>query len=350
MRKSDIQMGKALSFVFIIILLTSTMIACVQKTDTWQEQYDLGVRYLRDGNYEEAIIAFTAAIEIDPKRAEAYVGRGDAHIGSGETEESLAAALMDYEKAIEIDETNAMAYLGAADVYIRQGDYAKALEILKLGLERTTNNQHILDKFSELNNQMDCSISEEEEDFLSRCFSYMSTGQYDEMDAFIWECETSNVNANVLIAIEDRCAGLCFTADKKSLDYTGIALKKMPYTNYWYFGELKDGEPYGYGVCLDVGGGYASDNLKHYALYEGQWEKGRPNGEGRVTYYIADTGNQQNCHITEGTYKDGLENGNMTRCDIWGGSEDERQVVEYVSVNGKEVGQDSDFVSGFLYD
>ena len=197
---------------------------------------------------------------------------------------------------------------------------------------------------------MDCSISEEEEDFLSRCFSYMSTGQYDEMDAFIWECETSNVNANVLIAIEDRCAGLCFTADKKSLDYTGIALKKMPYTNYWYFGELKDGEPYGYGVCLDVCGGYASDNLKHYALYEGQWEKGRPNGEGRVTYYIADTGNQQNCHITEGTYKDGLENGNMTRCDIWGGSEDERQVVEYVSVNGKEVGQDSDFVSGFLYD
>lgn len=40
---------------------------------TWQEQYDLGVRYLEDGDYEEAIIAFTAAIEIDPKRAEAYI-------------------------------------------------------------------------------------------------------------------------------------------------------------------------------------------------------------------------------------------------------------------------------------
>ena len=39
---------------------------------TWQEQYDLGVRYLEEGNYEEAILAFTAAIEIDPKRAEAY--------------------------------------------------------------------------------------------------------------------------------------------------------------------------------------------------------------------------------------------------------------------------------------
>lgn len=34
---------------------------------SWQEQYDLGVRYLSEGNYEEAILAFTAAIEIDPK-------------------------------------------------------------------------------------------------------------------------------------------------------------------------------------------------------------------------------------------------------------------------------------------
>ena len=45
-----------------------------EKTDAsgWQAQYDLGVRYLNDGNYEEAVIAFTAAIEIDPKRPEGY--------------------------------------------------------------------------------------------------------------------------------------------------------------------------------------------------------------------------------------------------------------------------------------
>ena len=38
-----------------------------QSTPTWQSRYDLGVRYLSDGRYEEAILAFTAAIEIDPK-------------------------------------------------------------------------------------------------------------------------------------------------------------------------------------------------------------------------------------------------------------------------------------------
>ena len=104
---------------------------------TWQEQYDLGVRYLSEGNYEEAILAFTAAIEIDPKRAPAYVGRGDAYVLFGETEENLAAAKADYETAIELDETGTEAYLGLADVYLLQGDAEKAQEILKQGLEKT---------------------------------------------------------------------------------------------------------------------------------------------------------------------------------------------------------------------
>ena len=117
---------------------------------TWQEQYDLGVRYLSEGKYQEAIIAFTAAIEIDPKQAPAYVGRGDAYVLSGETEHNLAAAKADYEMAIELDETIAEAYLGLADVYIRQGDYEKALEVLREGLEKCGNSQEIADKIAEI--------------------------------------------------------------------------------------------------------------------------------------------------------------------------------------------------------
>ncbi len=72
-----------LSLCLLIILS-----ACGPKAPTWQEQYDLGVRYLEEGNYEEAIIAFTAAIEIDP-RAESYLGRGQAYMLSGGTEETV---------------------------------------------------------------------------------------------------------------------------------------------------------------------------------------------------------------------------------------------------------------------
>lgn len=66
--------------------------ACGQNGEqTWQEQYELGMRYLSEGNYEEAIIAFTAAIDIDPKRPDAYVGLADTYV-----------ALDDLEKAMEV--------------------------------------------------------------------------------------------------------------------------------------------------------------------------------------------------------------------------------------------------------
>lgn len=65
----------------------------------WQAKYDLGVRYLSEGNYQEAIIAFTAAIEIDPKRAEAFLGRGDTY----EKLVDLERAAADYRVALELE-------------------------------------------------------------------------------------------------------------------------------------------------------------------------------------------------------------------------------------------------------
>ena len=133
-----------------ILALMLLLCACTASAATWQEQYDLGVRYLSEGNYREAIIAFTAAIEIDPKRAEAYVGRGQAYVLSSETEENLAAARADFEAAIELDETLAEAWLGLADVYIRLGDYDRALEILQEALEKTGNDPSVAGKIAEI--------------------------------------------------------------------------------------------------------------------------------------------------------------------------------------------------------
>ena len=77
--------------LLLIIALMIGLVGCGNDaTLTWQEQYDLGVRYLSEGNYEEAIIAFTAAIEIDPKRAEAYEKAAEAYVGLGDLENALA--------------------------------------------------------------------------------------------------------------------------------------------------------------------------------------------------------------------------------------------------------------------
>ena len=57
---------------------------------TWQEQADLGMQQLAAGNYEEAIAAFTAAIELDPQSETAYSGLADTYVAMGEYEKAAA--------------------------------------------------------------------------------------------------------------------------------------------------------------------------------------------------------------------------------------------------------------------
>ena len=78
-------MRRTVSLLLALVLLL-TLGGCGKKDRgaAWQEQYDLGVRYLSDGNYEEAIIAFTAAIKIDPKRPEGYSGLANTYIAMGD--------------------------------------------------------------------------------------------------------------------------------------------------------------------------------------------------------------------------------------------------------------------------
>ena len=91
-----------IAITLLALILAAVLLLGGGVDSDWQEQYDLGRRYLEDGNYEEAILAFSAAIEIDPKRAEAYLGRGEAYMELGDYE----SALEDFEKARRRDPDN----------------------------------------------------------------------------------------------------------------------------------------------------------------------------------------------------------------------------------------------------
>lgn len=87
---------KRLCAIALFLLVILSLCACGNTSDssvsdkplTWQDQYDLGVRYLSEGNYEEAIIAFTAAIDIDPKQADTYRSLAEAYRALGRNEEA----------------------------------------------------------------------------------------------------------------------------------------------------------------------------------------------------------------------------------------------------------------------
>lgn len=110
-------MMKRTVILLLTLVLLLTLCCCGKKNNgtTWQEQYDLGVRYLSDGNYEEAIIAFTVAIKIDSKRPEAYLGLADAYTGAGDLDaarkalEDGLAATGDPEIQTKLDELSARA-------------------------------------------------------------------------------------------------------------------------------------------------------------------------------------------------------------------------------------------------
>ena len=64
----------------LVLLLLGTLAACGKSAaERWQEQYDLGMKYLEEQNYEEAIVAFTGAIEIDPNQPDTYIALSDIY-------------------------------------------------------------------------------------------------------------------------------------------------------------------------------------------------------------------------------------------------------------------------------
>ena len=99
---------KRICSLLLSVCLIFSICSCGQRaanTSTWQEQYDLGIRYLSEGNYEEAIIAFEAAIKIDPKQADAYIGLADVYTAQGNI--SMALQILNQGKEA-VGETDAL--------------------------------------------------------------------------------------------------------------------------------------------------------------------------------------------------------------------------------------------------
>lgn len=258
-----------------VLICTLLLSACGQKSvGAWQEQYDLGVRYLEEGNYEEAIIAFTAAIEIDQKQPAAYVGRGDAYVAQGTQVEDSTTAYELYQKAVA-DYEQAVA-LGSGDVQSKLDDLRTALQQLQASMEA--------------------------EPLLKELYALLSADDIEGAKALMRQQEYRAMSA--------AAADGCFTYSEETLCLAVYG------DNCYYFGQWADGQRSGQGLWIQAA--FDDDSAWESKQYSGAWSDDFPNGDGEIVL-IKDAGKIQleAGHTTSihteivGSFKNGLYHGTI---------------------------------------
>lgn len=90
-----------------------------------------GTNYFLVGKHSQAIEDFDRVIEIDPKYAMAYFNRGIAYSNLGNQQQ----AIRDYGRAIELNPKYAEAYHNRGSIHDRLGDYKRAVEDFDKAIE-----------------------------------------------------------------------------------------------------------------------------------------------------------------------------------------------------------------------
>jgi len=98
-----------------------------------RSQLELGNKFLYAGRYEEAILAFEKAIEIQPKSIEARLGLSKAYQAINQPDKAEVVL----KEALDIDPKREDIYLALFDLYISIGEGEKAVRIIEKGIEET---------------------------------------------------------------------------------------------------------------------------------------------------------------------------------------------------------------------
>src|SRR2546421_2795341 len=97
---------------------------------------ELGVEYLKAGDWKEAIAAFDEALRINPRDSQAYIYRGAACLAGGEPN----AAISNFTQLIVLEPTNAIAYLDRSAAYRAKEQFNRALEDLEKSIRLNPTN------------------------------------------------------------------------------------------------------------------------------------------------------------------------------------------------------------------
>lgn len=352
-----------------LIILALALSACGKSLEKQiAEQLELGMKYLSEFEYEQAVVAFQKVIELDEKNMEAYLGLGQAHSGQAEQTSSTDAkqAIAYYEQAVL--DYGAVRDFGAAEelwksllveCYIKQG---QIYELLAEENEEDGDSCYLLaQEMYEMAQEIDPS---DQESCWKLIDIYKRLGELEKLQKLLEEnqdvseeIKTQWEELHACMTLIEKFSVLCENGDFSHIyelmqgeeyqrlrefsqmlgnpafvikEEKGLGLYPVETREYGncmiYYGDYQEGKRHGNGVWM----GYHDGN-NYRAI--GTWSGDKPNGQQEVREWSGSLAETVSTRVVTGNVADGYWDGSV----IWRFERKSGEVQSYpvTFTNGK---------------
>lgn len=341
-------MNKKLTII-IFACIISVLTACASVTginlSPYEQQIDLGYKFLEEEKYEEAILAFNKAIEIDVKQDKAYIGLADTYVNKWDEnsiDDANNALTLGYEQSKS--ENIILTYIRLADFILDKSNNQWAVQLLEFGYN-LTNDERIKSK-------IDIIIEKVSLEFMKNLFSLANK----DINLVIEEMKKDEYLSIANYATYDEPLFYSPHSDKSNKNGKGIGIYRCIWQDmysedswdnlYLYYGDYKEDNRSEDGIWIDVG-------LNNVYIFDGEWANDMPNGYGETkSYGYLREGYDYNPsnYYEYGNLINGLWDGDV-KLHFYDTSQDTRE-TEYVQVDNGivkihevEVHDNSDYIS-----
>lgn len=275
--------------------------------DPYEQQIKLGYKFLAEGQYEGAILAFDKAITIEAKRDKAYIGKADTYLAmSGE--DMVMMINESLKTGYEITQSDRIvdAYIRLTDELTGADKKDMALKLLRLGYE-VTDNEKLKEKIDDLIKQMQ-NFSPDEIAMMEAIYQGMIREDFEFLHDYL-----NNSKFAKLFNDTSRIERVEPTGDYRMLwlsEHGDIVLELIgetePYSYNIEFGSRENGTNY----CLWFNRYWENETLFLYIVDN---KDGLGNGQYRNYEYLNKPIYANNISIISGTVVNGLLEGTETR-------------------------------------
>ncbi len=262
-------------------------------------------------------------------------------------QENYEDGIKNYEEAIHLMPNEIDAYTGLAEAYISKQEFTKAIMLLQdaIGQTRSDDLKDLLKRVTEQK-----AMEEESNKVLAKLYSALDQLDVDKIIAAM-----SKKAFKEKIATDAPVYFSPLGIGEITKGYGMIVYD----SNTVYFGGITEGLKNGLGVYFVLADGKKS---KDYYFYEGKWILDYPSGKGKTQEVTVKVENEEHIHyktLTEGTFIDGKENGDMKKTFYQNDKEiqsvaykaDNGRPRPYINNNGRQVLLDGGnrYAIGFIY-